>query len=759
MKIALDGSSEALDFAEMRGSDHVSSPFAFEALFQTASSGLLAKDFLGKKMTVTIGDSDPRYFNGHVTEFAFVDFAGDVSRYSVTLRPWLWFLSQKTDNRIFQNMSTVQILEKVFKEHKGIFTLKLKASYSPREYCVQFGESDLDFVQRLMEDEGIFYWFNYAEGAHTMVLADQNATIELAPGVGDIEYQPGGAVATEDGDYITDWQPRSSVRPGKYAHTDYNFEKPALDLMTKTENPLVDDLEHENYSYPGVYLEMKDGDRIAPVRLHALQAPDLRIAARATSTKLHSGVSFKFIEFPREIENDTYIVLRADYRIAYSQARVRQGELDLDYVADLTVAPKSTPFRPERRTVWPVMKGPQTAVVVGPSGSEIYTDKYSRVKVQFFWDREGKKNEKSTCFIRVSTAWAGAGWGFIQIPRIGQEVIVDFLDGNPDRPIITGRVYNAAQMPPYELPGKATQSGWKSNSSLGGGGWNELRFEDKKGSEEVYFQAEKDHNELVKNNESRKIGNDFAENVGHDAKQDIGHDRTETVGNDKAVTVGNNRTVSIGVNDDETVGSNRSLTVGSNETITVGSNSTESIGANHSQTVGANQSVSVGASRTDTVAANEARTVGAAQQMTIGAARTVTVGADQSHTVGSNDSWTVGGGQTVNVSSQQAFEVGGAHSTKVGGAQELNVAGSRSVEVGGDQSQKVAGGASLSVGKKYTIEVTDEITLKCGSAQVTMKKDGTITIKGKDITLDGSGKIAVKASSDVTVKGSKIAMN
>ena len=748
-----------LFFSEFRGTDAVSRPFEFEVMFTADTPDIASSKMLGEKATVTLGADAPRHFHGVITEFRFVDAMGDIARYAVVLRPWLWFLSQKTDNRIFQNMTVVQILEKVFGGHENDFSMKLKGSYAPRDYCVQYGESDLDFAHRLMEEEGIFYFFTHDEGAHQMVLADDNDAFTPADGHSEIHYQPGGMVTDTDADTIVDWQPRAMVRPGKFAQTDYNFEKPSLDLMTKTEEERGHGFDKEHYVYPGTYQEVADGDRIAAVRLKALQAPVVRIVAQATAPALWSGHSFKLTDFPRTAENDEYVILSVDYSFAYNQKRVARGDLPLDYLATLTVAPKAIPYKPERRTPWPVMKGPQTAVVVGPAGAEIYTDKYSRVKVQFFWDRQGGKDENSTCYIRVSSAWAGAGWGFIQIPRIGQEVIVDFLDGNPDRPIITGRVYNAEQMPPYGLPGSATQSGWKSNSSPGGGGWNELRFEDKAGSEEVYFQAEKDHNELVKNNETRTIGNDFAEDVGHDAQQSIGHDRTESVGNDKSVSVGNNRTVSIGVNDDETVGSNRSLSVGADETISVGANSTETIGSNHSQTVGSNQSVTVGGSRTDTVAVNEARTVGAAQEQTVGGARTVTVGADQSHTIGASDSWTVGAGQTVSIGADQGVTIGAAHSLTVGASQEVKVGASQAIEVSADQAQKVGGGASLSVGKKYTIEVKDEIVLKCGSSEVSMKKDGTITIKGKDISITGSGKIGIKASGDMTLKGSKIAQN
>jgi type VI secretion system secreted protein VgrG len=753
---------DKLLFAQMEGFDEISRCFRYETGLISKDIDIKAEDILGTPVTITVRtDSAKRFFHGLVAEFAFHEYREDYAHYRVVLRPWLWFLTNRSDNRIFQKKSVVEIIEEVFKPHAHVKVEKrLKASYPPREYCVQYRESDLDFVQRLMEHEGIFYHFDHADGEHTLVLSDANASVKDAEGFETIKFRnEAGNVIGQD-DVITDLLPRAAVRSGAYVHTDYDFKKPATDLMTKSEAPKSHEAaKGELYHYPGDYIEVGAGEPLAAIRLEEAQAPHVRVDAAGNVRGLWSGVSFKLEEFAREADNVKYLVLRSDYEMWDDQYRAgmqRQGE---GFGVRLKLQPLSLTFRPERRTPKPLMSGPQTAVVVGPSGEEIFTDEYSRVKVQFHWDRLGGKDENSSCFVRVSSVWAGSGWGFIQIPRIGQEVIVDFLEGDPDMPIITGRVYNAAQMPPYGLPGSATQSGWKSNSSPGGGGWNEMRFEDKKGSEEVYFQAEKDHNELVKNNETRTIGNDFAEDVGHDAKQDIGHDRTETVGHDKSVTVGHDQTTSIGNNDTESVGVDRALTVGSNETISIGSNSTETIGSNHTQTVAIMQTITVGAARVDTVGATEARTVGAAQTMTIGASRDVTVGASETHSVGSDDSWTIGGKRTVSVGGDESMTVGGNQTENVSGDVALKVAKGRATDITNAEMVNVGKDMGVKVGKKFILDVTDEITLKCGDAQVTMKKDGTITIKGKDITLDGSGKINVKASGDVVIKGSKVLQN
>ncbi|GAA0293617.1 type VI secretion system Vgr family protein [Rhodovulum strictum] len=746
-----------LRFAYLEGHDEISAPFLYRVGLISPDLELDPADLLGRPFAVRVGGQgeEPRWFHGLAAAFRMDRMQDGFALYEVVLRPWLWFLGNRSDNRIFQNMSVVEIVEQVFAAYPAAsFEKRLQGSYAPREYCVQYGESDLDFVQRLLEDEGIFHFFEHEEGGHRLILTDANASLKAAGGLDELAFEPDAFVTFRDGDYITRWQPCTSVVTGKFVQTDYDFEKPSADLATRADDPRGHALDDgERYHYPGGYVQVSAGDGRSRIRLEEVQAPARRAEAVTTAPALLSGAKFRLTGFPREAENDAYMILRADYTLREEQYRSgqRTERQPQGYEARLVLAPMALPFRPERRSRWPVMKGPQTATVVGPAGAEIFTDRYSRVKVQFHWDRLGGRDENSSCFVRVSSAWAGAGWGLIQIPRIGQEVIVDFLEGDPDRPLITGRVYNAEQMPPYGLPGNETQSGWKSMSSPGGGGWNELRFEDRKGAEEVYFQAEKDHTELVKNDETRTIGHDWVEDVGHDATQSVGHDRTESVGNDKSTSVGNNRTVKIGVNDDETVGANRSLSVGVDETIAIGANSAETIGANHSQSVGANQSVSVGASRDDSVGANEGRTVGADQSQAVGSNRSVSVGAAQSHQVGGADSWAVGGARSA--------QIGKTDTTRVGADQSIEVAGARALKVGKGAVTQVAQDMGVKVGKNLVIEAGDSIVLKVGKASMAMKKDGTISIEGKDITLKGSGKITAKASGEVTIKGSKINQN
>jgi type VI secretion system secreted protein VgrG len=761
---------DALVFTHLEGRDEISQPFAFTVGFVSRDKTVDPLKMLGGVVSVEAEAGGPkRWFSGIVSEFRLTRIEDELASYEAVIRPWFWFAGNTTDCRIFQNMSVVDIVEKIFGEHApGKFEKRLQKSYKPREYCVQFDESDLDFVQRLLEHEGIFYFFEHEDGDHKLVLADAMSRLKPVPGTENVPFYVEGERARRDEEHIFEWTPTARVLPGAFAHTDYDFEKPSTNLMARSEQPFGHGRAGgETYRQPGAHLNVGDGEAVALVRREELQAPHRRVRAAGNVRGLFAGATFKLTNFPREDQNDEYLVIAASYRLVDPGHRSGVETTGENFRIEMELAPKSLPYRPPRTTRRTVMRGPQTATVVGPSGEEIFTDKYARVKVQFHWDREGKKDQNSSCFVRVSQTWAGSGWGFIQIPRIGQEVIVDFLEGDPDRPIITGRVYNASQMPPYALPANATQSGWKSNSSKGGGGSNELRFEDKKGSEQVYLHAEKNHDIAVENDRTKWVGHDQKDRIDHDAKHSVGHNLDEDVGNNKTVKVGVDQTTNIGSNDTETVGANRSLTVGGNETIHVVGNSTESIDANHKQTVGIVQTVTVGAARFDTVGAAETRSVGAVQTNTIGASRSVTVGVGQTHSIGASDTWTIGASQNIKISADQNKSVGGGQNfqigknraLKVGADDKTDIGGGHQVKVGKSSATDAAQDVSFKAGKNFVVEAGDSITLTCGSASISMKKDGTIVIKGKDITVNGSGKISVKASSDITMKGSKIHEN
>jgi len=403
---------DKLLFAQMEGFDEISQCFRYETGLVSKDIDIKPEDILGTPATITLrADSGKRFFHGIVAEFAFHEYREEYAHYRVVLRPWLWFLTNRSDNRIFQKKSVVEIVEEVFKPYAHVKVEKrLKASYPPRDYCVQYRESDLDFVQRLLEHEGIFYHFDHADGEHTLVLSDANASVKDAEGFETVKFRGEvGSVSGQD-DVITDFLPRASVRSGAYVHTDYDFKKPATDLMTKSDAPKSHEAaKGELYHYPGDYIEVGSGEPLAAIRLEEAQAPHVRVEAAGNVRGLWSGVSFKLEEFDREADNVKYLVLRSDYEMWDDQYRAGMQRPGEGFGVRLKLQPLSLTFRPERRTPRPLMSGPQTAVVVGPSGEEIFTDEYSRVKVQFHWDRLGGKDENSSCFVRVSSVWAGSG--------------------------------------------------------------------------------------------------------------------------------------------------------------------------------------------------------------------------------------------------------------------------------------------------------------------------------------------------------------
>jgi type VI secretion system secreted protein VgrG len=679
-----------------------------------------------------------RYFNGHVTRFAQGDTLGRYYEYRMTVRAWLWFLTRTADCRIFQEKTVPDIIKEVFADHSmAVFDDGLNGTYAQREYCVQYRETDFDFVSRLMEEEGIYYYFEHADGKHTMKLVDSDSAHKKLDGRETIAFHPPGRALRGDEGYIQIFRQAQRIQPGLVATRSYDFVKPKADLGVKAQIVEKHDVaDYEIYDYEGDYVQTDNGDHLARVRIDELHTEFELAEAECNVREVAVGHTFKLTNAPRKDQEQDYLIVKAEWDLQ-NNAYETNTEEDAVYHCTMTVLQAKQQFRPARITPRPTMGGPQTALVVGPGGEEIYCDKYGRVKVQFHWDRYGKKNENSSCWIRVSNPWAGANWGGMAVPRMGQEVIVDFLEGDPDQPIITGRVYNADQMPPYALPANMTQTGIKSRSSKGGGGanFNEIRFEDKKGSEQVFLHAEKNQDIEVEKDETHWVGNDRKKNIDHDETTVVKNNRTETVGVNEKIDVGANRTETVGANETISISGNRSETVSQNEMVNVLLTRTHSIGVNDMLNVGAAREV----------------TVGGGQAVTVGGAQAVTVGGAQTETVGQSQTESYGKSQTTSVGTDRTTTVADNCSTDVGKDQTLKVGKNLSTEVGEDEKRKI--------GKNLVIEAGDQVVIKCGSASITMKKDGTIIIDGKDITTTGSGKINVKANSDIVMKGSKIEQN
>jgi type VI secretion system secreted protein VgrG len=664
-------------------------------------------DALGKEGFLTLtGDGGDRIVHGVVDRFEHTGNRGRFGLYRARVVPYLQWLSLESDCRIFQNKSVPDIVKQILQDSKlptDRFDFRLKESYAPVEYCVQYRETDLAFVSRLLEEEGIFYFFDHSDKKHLLVFADGPVAYKEIAGESGLTYNFSQGIAPAE-ECVYRFAFSRQVRSGKMTRRDYNFEKPGLDLKKEEQGKVHEKL--EVYDYPGRYVEPDRGKHLSKIRLEESMTYYEAAEGESTCVRLVPGFKFSLTDHEHGEYNRDYFLTKLVTRGEQPQSlqeKAGSGGGDFSYSSRFTAIPASVPFRPARMTPKPLVEGIQTAKVTGPSGEEIYTDKYGRVKVKFHWDRGDDNDEKSSCWVRVSSTFAGSQYGAIFTPRIGHEVVVDFLEGDPDRPLITGSVYNADRMPPYELPGEKTKSTTKTDSSLGGGGFNEMRFEDKKGSEEVYLQGEKDWTILIKN------------------------DKGQTVGHDETLDVGNNRTKTVGVNQMETIGANKTI----------------SVGVNHTETIGSNMSLSVASMKTETVGINSAETIGAAKELTVGGLYQVTVGAAMNETVGA----------------AKAEEVGAAKAVVVGSTLTEKIGGNMSVNVGGNLSEDVGKDHSLKAAKKVIIEAGDEITLKTGQSTITMKKDGSITISGKNIALKGTGDISAKASKNITLKGQKILEN
>ncbi|MBF8658758.1 type VI secretion system Vgr family protein [Pseudomonas putida] len=558
---------DKLILAEMGGSDELGRLFDYELRLTSDDPAIDLNALLGKPMSLSVqqGLGTSRYFHGIVARCSQAVDQGQFASYRVTLRPWLWLLTRTSDCRIFQHLSAPQIIKQVFRDLGfSDFEDALSRSYCEREYCVQYRETSFDFVSRLMEEEGIYYFFRHEAQRHVLVLADAYGAHPQVPGYESVPYYPPDGQHRER-DHINDWHLAQEVQPGSLELNDYDFQRPSARIDVRSAMPRPHQAgDYPLYDYPGAYQQSQDGEHYARTRLESLQSLHERVELRGNARGLGSGHLFSLSGFTRQDQNREYLIVAARYYVHQERLESGTGSGAAQFENNLSCIDAQQSFRPECSTVRPIVKGPQTAVVVGPAGEEIWTDQYGRVKVHFHWDRHDQSNENSSCWIRVSQAWAGKNWGSMQIPRIGQEVIVSFLEGDPDRPIITGRVYNAEQSVPYDLPANATQSGMKSRSSKGGSpaNFNEIRMEDKKGAEQLYVHAERNMDTVVEQCETLAVGINRTQTVGMLETITIGQDRIRAVRRDDMLLVGASKTDSVSTSYLIEVGENLRLVCG-----------------------------------------------------------------------------------------------------------------------------------------------------------------------------------------------------
>ncbi|MBD9062717.1 MAG: type VI secretion system tip protein VgrG [Enterobacter cloacae] len=503
---------EGLLFWKLSGREAMSESFALTLTLLGTDARIDRSKLLGQPVTVTIPTQNlltPRYINGKVTRVAVsaVELTGTrYAVYQLTVEPDLWPMKRDRNLRIFQGQTVPQIVKTLLGEHQVNVEDKLTGSYRVWDYCVQYQESSLDFISRLMELEGIAYYFSHEADKHTLVLTDAATQHQPFSGYEVIPYHqtPSGGSTDEEG--ISQWALEDSVTPGIYSLDDYDFRKPNAWLFQTQQNPASPKPGSiDVYDWPGRFVETGHAEFYARIRQERWQVEHQQIQATATAAGIAPGHTFTLTNAPFFSDNGDYLVTAAGYHL--EENRYASGEGETIHRIDFTVIPASVSFRPAQSTAWPRTYGPQTAKVVGPQGESIWTDKYGRVKVKFHWDRLAKGDDTSSCWVRVSSAWAGQGYGGVQIPRVGDEVVVDFINGDPDRPIITGRVYNDASMPPWALPAAATQMGFMSRTKDGSvDNANALRFEDKAGAEQVWIQAERNMDTSIKNDETHSVG-------------------------------------------------------------------------------------------------------------------------------------------------------------------------------------------------------------------------------------------------------------
>ncbi|OWY76778.1 MULTISPECIES: type VI secretion system Vgr family protein [Pantoea] len=515
-RITVQLPAQGLLFRRLSGSEALSQSFVLQAELLSTDARIDRKSLLGKPVTFTLPTDgllsavNPRYINGKITQIGVRSEELGGVRYAVyglTVESDLWPMKRDRNLRIFQSQTVPQIVQTLLKEYGVNVETRLAGSYRVWEYCVQYQESSFDFISRLMELEGIYYFFRHEADKHTLVLCDAPDQHQPFPGYETITYHvtPSGGSVTEEG--VSQWALSESVTPGMYSTDDYDFRKPNAWMLQARQNPVSPTPGSVDvYDWPGRFVEHGHGEYYARIRQEVWQVEHHMVSGSGTATGIAPGYTFALLNAPHFSDNGKYLVTSAHYDFeenSYASGDVGATRHNIDF----TVLPAAVTYRAKPETPWPKTHGPQTAKVVGPKGESIWTDKYGRVKVKFHWDRLAKGDDTSSCWVRVSSAWAGQGFGGVQIPRVNDEVVVDFINGDPDRPLIIGRVYNEASMPPWALPAAATQMGFLSRSKDGTADTaNALRFEDKAGEEHLWIQAQKNMDTNVKNDETHSVG-------------------------------------------------------------------------------------------------------------------------------------------------------------------------------------------------------------------------------------------------------------
>lgn len=624
-----DGPDAILLPDRLDAKEALSRDFEYEVTLLSDDAAIPAKALIGKMVTIeqVRADGSLRYFNGYVFEFGRSGTDGGMATYRMVLRPWLAFFQLRQNSGPLPNKTVAALTEEIF-QRCTLRDYQLKLGVLPDANLtevMQWQETDANFLHRWWEDRGWLYWYEHRADGHTLVLSDDSTVAPAIDGDTRVRYFTEGG--PKDDDAIAEWSSQRRLASTNYAVTSFDFKQPKRpqQAATNTLNDQGDVPALEVYEHTGAYGfgTSQIGDGLAKLRMEEIEAGAKHFEARGDCTRLQPGRYFELaghFEHDRDTAEDRQFLLVSVHHIVINNYLIEDEPAK--YENTVLAIRRKIAWRPGRghASEMPRVYGLHTATVVGPEGEEIDCDEYGRVLVQFHWDRVNEYNEKSYCRVRVSTVMAGDRFGFVAIPRIGQEVIVQFLDGHPDRPMITGLVPNELNMPPWELPANKTQTGFLTRSTLDGQyeNANAFRFEDKKGEEQVWLHAERNQDIEVENDETHWVG----------------HDRSKTIDRDETVHVKRHRTETVDANETETIGGNRVVTVHQNKAETVAMAKAETIGL------------------------AKALTIGAAYQVSVGAGMNTTVGLSQSEQVGRNKSTRVGKRYTIEVGDELEIKVG-----------------------------------------------------------------------------------------------------
>jgi type VI secretion system secreted protein VgrG len=726
------GGEPALEPVAIEGDEALSTLFRYTLTLATPeqpgynerqAANVAIKQLVGEPLTAHIvldgrpGSGPPqRHLSGLVTRVRFLRLENRRALYEAVIEPWLTLATRTSDYRIFQNQNVLDIVREVLGRYGMPFDVRTTRSYPPREFQVQYGETDHDFVMRLLHEWGLYHYFEHEESSHRLVIVDDMASHQPFAHAGYQRIPFHAAEATVREEHCDRFNACEELQSGRWVTDDFDFQRPRAELQQVSAMPRkTAQASWERYGWPGDYVVESEGEQLVRTRMEETGSRGERASGAGNLRAVVPGCLVALERHPHNESNRQYLVTAAHLRL--QDVGDASAQQPFECRVEFEVLPASKVFRaPAPSVPRPRTTGPQTAIVTGPAGREIWTDEYGRVKLSFHWNRYCTKDENSSCWVRVSSPWAGTQFGGIQVPRIGQEVIVDFENGDPDRPIVTGRVYNADNMPPWKLPDNATQSGMLTRSSEGGSGENAnaLRFEDKKGQEQVWLHAERNQDIEVERDETHWVGNDRSKTIDHDETVHVKHDRTETVDHDETITVHNDRT--------ETVDGNETITIHKNRTETVDLDETITVHQNRSETVDLDETIRIGMNRSEQVGLDETIDIGKHRTVTIGGAKMETVALAKAETIGLAKALTIGLGYQVSV----------------GAAMNTSVALMQTEQVG--QSKRV------DVGRTLTLQAGDRIELVCGRSSLVMTSDGAVSIQGASFDFTASGPVQISGN-------------